>query len=51
MYETEHNLIFYLDFLEISKDFLICRYKNMKENSLYNKYTSVVEFHMYLISL
>jgi hypothetical protein len=51
MYEIEYNLIFYLEILEMSKDFFICRYKTMKETSLHNKYTSVVAFHMYLISL
>jgi hypothetical protein len=51
MFEIRHNLIFYLYFLEILKDFLIWRYKTKYEISLYNKYTSVVKFHMYLISL
>jgi hypothetical protein len=30
IYEIKHNLIFYLYFLEISKQFIIYRYKTMQ---------------------
>jgi hypothetical protein len=47
VYEIENNPIFYILVLEVSKDFLICKYKTMKENSLYTKYRTVVLFHTY----